>query len=321
MKQNSQLMAIFLFLIICSSSVNTSEWNFLKNIKNKVTNSFKNAFHKMKGSNFPTKLYDKQTGWNKNESGAINALKHHTIDCSQENSAINSFKMEMRNHKRKTQLRFSYTCVESPAISNRCRVLQTAEKTAEFKVKESLDSLAKHYVECGENEVMTKVALKTKGKFFTGLGAIFRLLPQDHPKLFYQYTCCQAEFSRKEIILSRTKQSANPNNQYNHLIHQYVKGYDKVALKFFHLQTPGNEIYYEMKYECLKGETCPSYRDYFKYGGKQSFMGKLFLIFLIFLIFVIFLILEINARTLRKKSKRKTETTTYLPASILYRNK
>ena len=276
MKQNSQLMSIFLILIICSASVNTSEWDIFKKIKNKLTNSVKTAFRKMKGSNFPTRLYDEQTRWDKNGKGAINYLDRHTIDCSRENSAINSFIMQTREHKRKTQVRFSYTCVESPAISNRCRELQTADKTAEFEVKKSLESLAKHYVECGEDEVMTKVALKTKGKFNTGVGAIFRLLPSDHPRLFYQYTCCQAEFSRKDIILSRTKRTPNPNNGYGHLGRQYIKGYDNVSLKFFHLQTPGNEIYYEMKYECLKGESCPSYRDYMKTEGKQSFMGKLF---------------------------------------------
>jgi hypothetical protein len=42
------------------------------------------------------------------------------------------------------------------------------------------------------------------------------------------------------------------------------------------MQTPGREIYYEMKFATLKGETSPSYKDYPKVGVK-SFMGKLFI--------------------------------------------
>jgi hypothetical protein len=313
MKHTSKTMTIFLILIIGSSIQFSANKNpqdsFLKHSSDSVVNLKNNkivekAIHedpsnqisgnevdmahtnnlvkpkKNKKSVLTTsyrsparaKLYYKQTRWNTPGRAAINFLDRHTIDCSERNSAINSFKFEWN---RRNKIRYSYTCVNSPVISNKCHVLETNLKNAEFVVTESLDSLVKHYVECPENHVMSRFRLKNRGKFFIGLGAIFRLLPQDHPKLYYQYTCCQADTTR--VIFARTNRSPNLNNEYGNLTSQNVKGYDKVALNYFHMQTPGDQIYYEMKFANLKGETSPSYPDYFSNGFENSFMGKIFL--------------------------------------------
>jgi hypothetical protein len=214
-------------------------------------------------------LYDDATQWNDDGKKAINHLDRHTINCTESNSAINSFKFEHRleNSKKRillgpkkvTKIRFSFTCVKSPAISNTCFDYTTPVGDAAFMVRKSLNYLVRHYVECPNGQVMKSFVMKTAGKFYTGIGALFRLGEKDRPKLWYKFTCCNAEISR--TVRAETKRTDNKNNEYFNLSRQDINGRDFNAISSFNMLAPPNTIFYNMRLSVLNGETSPYFPD------------------------------------------------------------
>jgi hypothetical protein len=255
------------------------------------------------------------TKWTSGEK-SINHLERHEINCTESNSAINSFAFELGNPgKKKNQVRFNYSCVKSPVISNECKNHETPIGGAAFKVKNSLNHLVGHYVECPDGTVMKSLVLKTKGKFYTGIGALFRLKGNNRPKIWYSYTCCKAEISR--TVYTETKRSRNMNNEYYNLSGQPINGRDLNAISSFDMQAPFHTIFYNIKVSVLKGETSPYFPPPCSSESEKSnqinttpsntiadfpvlsFTGKEF----------IFnnLILELNARTAKSMSKYKNK--------------
>jgi hypothetical protein len=211
-----------------------------------------------------TVILDKATKWNESLQWVLAALDRHNVDCPEDYSALNSFKLEINNQQK---IRYKYQCVQSASITNNCRDYQTDIKTAEFLVAHSLDTLVKHYVKCPDNTVMKgfeMVALRMWNKE----NEILRLTRDRHPRLYYSYTCCDANISRR--LLARTGETKNANNEFFELEHQTIQALDKNAITYFHMQAPGKKIFFEMEFATLKGETSPSYPDYFNQNSQAA---------------------------------------------------
>ena len=234
-------------------------------------------------------LYDANTNWADDKNRKLNALEDHNVNCAENNSALNSFRYENTTiaggllKKEKTEIRFNYTCVKSPYISDRCFSQHTAMETLGFRIKKSLTSLVKHYVDCPIGSVMKGFTVKTEGKFYGGAAALLRLGPEGRPKVQYFYTCCEADISR--TIYSETQQTSNPDNSMHSLSDQQLQGRDFNAISSFHMQAPTNFIYYQIRVGVLKGETSPYFPltptpNDIKTGSSnaQSFVGKNYLI-------------------------------------------
>jgi hypothetical protein len=262
-----------------------------------------------------TKLYNKATKWNSGEK-PINYLDRHEVNCNESNSAINSFAFERGNPgKKKNQVRFNYSCVKSRAISNNCKLHQTPMGFVAFMVKNALDSLVGHYVECPKGTVMKSFHLKNKGKFWTGISAFFRMSENNRPKIWYSYKCCKAKISR--TIYTQTRRSINFDNEYYNLSGQPINARDLNAISSFDMQAPKNVIFYNIKVSVLKGETSPYFphpcssesekssqsfntpSDTFADFSDFSFTGKEFIFN--------YLILELKARTAKSMSKYKNK--------------
>lgn len=216
-------------------------------------------------------LYFKQTNWNDfGTSGPINFLDRHFVNCDQSNSALNSFKMEQRKREKKGglfnmfekdswEVRYTYGCVKSLQISNNCKTIETPVQDANFIVEKSLDALSRHFVTCPDNKVMKDFNLRTVGRFDTGFDVIFRLGRDSRPRLFYKYTCCDANISRE--IYAQTQKTYGGDNEYYNLQNQFINGKDFNAISSFNMQSPPGEIFFFMKLSTLKGEKSPSFPD------------------------------------------------------------
>lgn len=216
-------------------------------------------------------LYFKQTNWNDyGPKGPINFLDRHFVNCDQSNSALNSFKMEQRKRQKKGglfsmfeqdsfEVRYTYGCVKSPQISNNCKTIETPVQDANFIVEKSLDALTRHFVTCPDNKVLKDFILLNVGRFDTGLNVIFRLGRDSRPRLFYKYTCCDANISRE--IYAQTQQTYGGDNEYYNLQNQFINGKDFNAISSFNMQSPPGKIFFYMKLSTLKGEKSPSFPD------------------------------------------------------------
>lgn len=218
-----------------------------------------------------TSIYNRETQWNDYGNGSINYLDRHNVDCNENNSALHSYVYEHRDETRQkrilfkkhsftvTNLRYSYTCVKSPEISDKCQTFKTTAQDANFIVEKSLNSLVKHNVSCPQNSVMKRFKLRHQGRFDTGFGVVFRLDPKDRPQLFYEYTCCEANISR--IIYAQTPPSYGGDNEYYNLRNQFIDAKDLNAISSFSMQLSKTDIYYSMRFSTLNGQISPSYPD------------------------------------------------------------
>jgi hypothetical protein len=294
MKRNQQMMSIFLILLIgLTLQFKTKQVKDSKKVlasKNSLTDAMteqrqykptniqiKDSIVDKNEEKYPKRteaesnqgmssLYNNATQWNDTGLGEINYLDRHTIDCKQDNSAINSFKLEVGTFKEKVKgvfweemqdkkkIRYSYTCVKSPAISNNCREYSTTPNQVAFDTTLSLGFLIRHYLECPGGQVMKKFGFRGKGDFYYGLFAIFRKL-EDYPKIWYEYTCCNAEISKTKYF--ETEKTPNEDNRYFNLKDQAVNGRDFNAISAFNLQCPEKRIFYSTRINILKGETSP----------------------------------------------------------------
>ncbi len=236
-----------------------------------------------------SRIYNKETQWNDYGNGSINFLDRHYVYCSDRNTALNSFRYEHKDERRQkknffgfteyytaTSLRFSYTCVESPEISEKCNTMTTQIQDANFIVEKSLNALVKHNVSCPQNTVMKGFVLRPRGKYDMGFGALLRLDPKDRPQLSYEYTCCDANISR--TIYAQTGPTWAGDNEYYNLRNQFINAKDFNAISSFNMQVSQNDIYYSMKFSTLKGETSPSFPDPCigsSQGSNPSFLGNL----------------------------------------------
>lgn len=230
-------------------------------------------------------LYNGATNWNEyGPNGPINFLDRHFVSCYQSNSALNNFKMWQREKQKNAlsfldpnnyEVRFTYTCVKSPQISNNCQTLETPVQDANFIVEKSLDSLTRHYVTCPKNTVMKDFVIKTVGRFDVGIGAILRLGRDDRPRIFYKYTCCDANVSRE--IYAKTQKSYGGDNEYYNLKNQFIDAKDFNAISSFNMQSPPNEIFYYLRFSTLKGEKSLSFPDPCEVDANTSSSTKSFL--------------------------------------------
>ena len=216
-------------------------------------------------------IYNRETKWNDYGKGSINYLDRHNVDCNENNSALHSFVYEHRDETRQqrkflkkesytvTNLRYSYSCVKSPEISDKCQTFKTTAQDANFIVEKSLNSLVKHNVSCPQNSVMKRFKLRNQGRFDTGFGVVFRLNPRDRPQLFYEYTCCEANISR--TIYAQTPPSYGGDNEYYNLRNQFIDAKDLNAISSFNMQLSQTDIYYSMRLSTLNGQISRSYPD------------------------------------------------------------
>lgn len=365
--KNNQMMSIFLMLMIgLSLQFNLQEVKEHKSLLNsdnleyddnnfdayqqpsesQVNNNTQQREEENQGqsnSTQSTELYNLQTNWDTNGKLSINYLDRHVVNCTESNSALNSFKLETKEVPTKGlmklkakslgQIRYNYTCVKSPAISNNCTLHQTPVQHTGFLVQQTLDSLVKHYVDCPSQSVMKSFRIKTQGQFWLGVKAFFRLSPKLRPKLYYEYTCCKAEISRD---IFATTQKTKSNNRYTALSRQHINANDLNAISFFHMQSPRGGIFYELRLALLKGETSPSFPDYLngestmpaenqsninnsnQTGNSQppSFVGKELILFKNLNL----KILELNSKTSKNKANNKVRAKAFMGV-ILYRTR
>jgi hypothetical protein len=259
-----QTMSIFLlFVIFCSISSILSKKPF-KDLLEKISKGVKNNKSQDKTIT-TTSIYMRETGSQPSDELAINLLDRHIINCDKRQSAINSFRM-VKNGKKK-EIKYEYTCVQSPMITNNCRKHKTNMADTSFHVRKTLDSLVKHYVECPSNTVMKLVKLVPHGNFHSGFKELFRLNEKEYPFLHYEYTCCEASIER--TIWATTRRTSNRGNSYLNLKSQRVEAHDNNAISSFHMQCPQGTIFYEMRISQLKGQESPFYPDYLKDNSKN----------------------------------------------------
>jgi hypothetical protein len=334
-----QTMSIFLLLLIFSSiSLTLSERKPNKKRSKNQHNS--NIILKTKPSyypetNFVTTIYSGNTPLQKTDDLAINYLDRHHINCYKDHSAINMFKLKSFRDKK---IQFSYFCVHSPMISTKCRNYQTVFGDTSFNIKNTIDSLVKHYVECPSNTVMKSFKLDPKGNFESGRAWLTKLRGKNYPQVSYKYTCCEAKIER--TIWATTNRTFNTKNTYIDLKRQKIDAHDFNAISSFHMQCPQRTMYYELRISQLKGETSPFYPDYLKDNSnnpgenlqstlnakekntsKPAFVGKYYLSNY-FLNFFTIVILELSSKLskiLKRSNKKKNKTKVYLPAVVLYR--
>lgn len=274
MKHNAKLMTLFLILLVSLSlqlKVNEiKESNTVNSEKNKKNHIIlkKEDKTRIKSNSYQgaSNIYKDSTSWNITSQGEINYLTYHTIDCKQENSAINSFQMEesmqpeqvkvswwTETHTRK-QIRYYYSCVTSPSITNNCRDFSTTPNTVAFDTTLSLSFLVRHYLECPAGQVMKKFGFRGKGDFYYGFFAFLRKL-EDYPQIWYEYTCCNANIADTKYF--ETQKTSITNQKYFNLKDQAVNARDFNAISQFNLMFPPNQMFYNVRANVLQGETSP----------------------------------------------------------------
>jgi hypothetical protein len=296
MKPYQQRLSIFLILLLCLGltrqlNLEPSKDSKTGNLPNstpitqqsqsKINNKAKDRIV-LKNEQKPTKTASKQvyqgnasiyksaTEWSYGGL-QIYYLDRHTVDCNQSNSAINSFNLEIGsatddpNTTQNEQLtgkkvRYSYSCVKSPNISDSCRNFSTTpNRVFFFEVSKAIKRLNRHYLECPDNQVMKKFGMKSSGIFDLKGVSRDKIEEDDYPKIWYEYTCCNAETSRTTYF--ETELTPNSDDKYYSLKNQKVNSKDFNALSAFNFQCPENKIFYSAKIQILKGETSPAFPD------------------------------------------------------------
>lgn len=222
--------------------------SFFNKFKGKLSETFSKSYYSQ--NYFKTEVYQKETNLKNPEDWSINRLDQHVVDCSTRYSAINSFKFETRKTKNKKGkkgdgVNFRYSCVRSPMISKKCKKYKTPETRTDFFVKNSLNTLVKHYLECPNNTVMNKFKLIAKGNFESGIMKLFRLSLNKFPKIFFEFSCCEAKIQR--TIWATTRRTRNKSNELKNLQYQNVIAHDLNAISSFHMQCPKETIFFEMR--------------------------------------------------------------------------
>lgn len=250
-----------------SGESTTKPSGLLNLFKNKLKISSKNSRTSSTNSTTVTKtvVYKGSTTPKKSKDMNIEDLKHHKVSCSKSNSAIHSFQF---NADKKKMINFSFSCVQSPAISNTCSSHKTPYTETYLKVLKTFDTFTKHFVDCPEGTVMKSFNMGTRGKFYTGIGFLLRMTEKTWPNIFFEFTCCKAEISR--VLFLETGITENKTNNINNLKRQKrITAQDLNVISMFHMQIPSNKIFFQLRMAVLKGQTSPSMPNYFEDNSKN----------------------------------------------------
>jgi hypothetical protein len=145
--------------------------------------------------NSTSEIYEKQTDWIEGKKIRLfQLLSSLDVNCDKNNSAINRFQLSTNPTKIPENFKFNndslyqytYSCVKSPSISNRCYRYSTPHFDI-WQLGSEKMYLKFMEVRCSEAQVLKQFKL----------GYIEWAPSFDTQSAWYNYTCCEAEASRE----------------------------------------------------------------------------------------------------------------------------